>query len=654
MKNWTKKFLLALCLVLLCAFTMAYAEDAASSGDSAGDSAGVEAPAEDATAEEVPAEEVPAEPVDNTIVVEMPTEDGEVVLQPALDAKIALNGNVTICLEQNAEGAWYICDVVMNDVAGEAAEVEVPVADLVTVVAVVDGKETVVTPAMTLVAHNEEGHSCVDATVNAEDVAAAMGEKYSVGDLKATTITFTTVEGKTTAKVAFHILAPVWIYYIDGVEGEEIFPSFKLSAKIGDPTPKFPLGADPVREGYEFDGWGYVRPYVTGQDVHTAKWLKYCTITYTNGYDGTVLAEYVVLEGQPTPAFDGETPVREGFEFNGFGSVDAVVSDDVTYEAQWLEYFTVTYFDWYDQKVLEEFVVLEGQPTPTIDPNRYTKASYVNMGFTTEIAPTVTGDVTYTMIQMVPPRENNVSGLSLVCTCVCNGTKHTKTIGYSSTAANYLRNDDISENVYFDGENYKCTVYLLDDMTDFVSFYNGKVSTKVKNSHTYLGRTASSFTVTYDMDAKRWYADQSSIEFLFECPTTPVVTATTYSKTRIRVKGIVNGTTKTKGSMYLDAANVYVGPITGNAVDGWTVQVTVTNYEPYIAQWEALHGVEAVVDTETTGTLVYTFTYTMPSDGLIRTDGSGWTFLYPSTDVKNNGYTIWVTPVEATEETPVE
>ena len=239
-----------------------------------------------------------------------------------------------------------------------------------------------------------------------------------------------------------------------------------------------------------------------------------------------------------------------------------------------------------------------------------------------------------------------MSGLSLVCTCVCNGAKHTKSIAYSATAANYLRYDDISENVYFDGTNYKCTVYLLDDMTSFVSFYNGKVSTKVKDSHAYLGRSASSFTVTYDMSAKRWYADQSSIEFLFECPTAPIVTDSTYSKTKIRVKGIINGATKTLAGMYLDSSNVYVGPITGNAADGWTVQVTVTNYEPYIQQWETKYGVEAVVDAETTGTLVYTFTYTVPSTGLIATDGSGWTFLYPSTDVKNNGYTIWVNVVE--------
>nr|MBR4281215.1 hypothetical protein [Clostridia bacterium] len=582
MKNWTKKFLLALCMVLLCAFVMAYAEDA-SSGDSAGESAGettVEAPAEETTTEEAPAEEAPVEE-SAVIDVALPTEEGEVAVQPALETALDLNGNVTVSLAKNAEDAWYIAAVTMNAEAGEAAEVEAPVADLLTVAALVDGEEIVVDAAMTLAA-NGEG---VDVTVNAADVAAAMGPKYSVGDLKLTTVTFNTVEGKTTAKVTFDILAPVWVYYVDGVDDEVLFPTLKYSVKVGDPT----------------------------------------------------------------PAYDGITPVREGFEFAGWGPVYPTAKEDIIYTAKWLEYFTVTYFDWYDQKVLEEFVVLEGDPTPTIDPNAYTKASYVNMGFTTEIAPTVTGDVTYTMIQMVPPRENNVSGLSLVCTCVCNGEKHTKTIAYSATAANYIRNDDISENVYFDGSNYRCNVYLLDDMTSFVSFYNGKVSTKVKNSHTYLGRTASSFTVTYNMSTKRWYADQSSIEFLFECPTAPVVTESTYSKTKIRVKGIINGATKTLAGMYLDSSNVYVGPITGNAVDGWTVQVTVTNYEPYIAQWEAKYGVDAVVDTETTGTLVYTFTYTVPSTGLIATDGTGWTFLYPSTDVKNNGYTIWVNVVETVE-----
>lgn len=543
MKNWTKKFLLVLCMVLLCAFTMA-------------------------SAEEVTTFELPAETT---------------TIQTGVEAE-----TVTVTLE-NAEGVWSLAGVTAGDAAGEPAEAEIP-AGLVTVAAMVEGTETVVDLAkVAVVSATETG---LKLTINANDVAAAMGEGYTVGDLKATTLSYEVAE-VTTVKVVFDIVKAaaeeevvaeaetVYIYYVDDVEGEVIFPSYKLSAKIGDPTPAFP----------------------------------------------------------------GETPVREGFEFAGWGPVNPIVKGETIYEAQWREYFTITYFDWYDQKVLAEFVVLEGDPTPTIDPDRYTKASYVNMGFTTAIAPTVTGDATYTMMQMVPPRENNVSGLKFVCTC-SNNAKHNKSYGYSATLANYLRLDDISEDVYFDGTNYKCIVYLSSDYTKFTEYYNNQVSKKVKNSHAFVSTDTTSFTVTYDMSAKRWYADQAEINVGFVCASAPVTSASTVSSLKIRVKGEINGAVKTLAGMYVKDGSYTIGEVTGNATDGWTVNVYVTDFEVHIAKWEAKYGVDAVVDTAETGNIVYTLKYTLPTDGIIHTDGSNWVFQAPTTDVKNNGYTVWVDVVE--------
>lgn len=618
-----KKFLLALCMALLCVFTVSAMAEAV-----------------------LPAVEVTIPGAEGEVAVEVTG----AVMQPALTAEGMLSDSVTVTLAKNAEGNWAVVAVSHDGAAREAvaavegAEVPADIAALVEAAGVCEGTEKVVTleqAGMTVAAYTgEDGTAYADVTVYGTAVAENYGRNYDLGDLKATTLTFNE-DGS--VKVTFDILPPVWIYYVDDVEGEVIFPSYKLSARIGDPTPAFPEGT-PVREGYLFAGWGPIDPFVKGTTIYEARWLKWCTVSYVNPLDGSTLAEFVVLEGEATPTIDD--PTFEGYEFNGWApAVAGVVTDHATYEAQWLKWCTVTYFDWYDQKVLEQFTVLEGQPTPTIDPNRYTKASYVNMGFTTAIAPIVTEDVTYTMMQMVPPRENNVSGLKFVCSC-SNNSKHNKTYSYSATLANYLRLDDISENVYFDGSNYKCVVYLSSDYTKFTEYYNNAISKKIKNSHSFVSTDTTSFTVTYDLGAKRWYADQSEINVSYVCATAPVATANTLKNVKINVKGYIDGTLKSLFGMYVEDGSYNIGSVTGNATDGWTVNISVTNFDAHIAKWEAKYGVKAVVDTAETGNIVYTFTYAMPRDGLIATDGSGWTFQAPSNTVKLNGYTIWVTVAE--------
>lgn len=576
MKNWSKKFLLALCLVLMFAVT--------------------------AVAEEV----LPGVTV--TVAGNAVEVTGD-VMQPALNVEGDLTDSVTVTLTKSAEGVWNVTGVGVSATPAENTAEDSVALELVTAAGVCAGVETIVpleNAGLTVAVYTADDLTKADVTVNATAVAAAMGEGYTVGDLKATTVTFTTVDGVTSVKVAFDIVAPavvenahvaventpvaeentpvaeepatVVIAYIDP---DNILQSYRLTAQVGDPTPAYP-GDIPVREGFEFGGW-------------------------TNGWMG----------------------------------VNPVVKGDEVYEAIWLEYFTVTYFDWYDQKVLAEFVVLEGQPTPTIDPDRYTKSSYVNMGFTTAIAPTVTGDVTYTMMQMVPPRENNVSGISFVCTCP-NNDDHCKTFAYSSTLANYLRIDDISEDVYFDGTNYKCVVYLQDDMTQFNTYYNGRF-TKVKNSHTFVSRDISSFTVTFNMDTKRWVADTSAINVQYVCPTAPVANATTIKSTKINVQ--CPDLNKKLFGIYLDASTVSFGQVTGSYAEGeWYVTVTVNSFDPYIEAFEAKYGVDVTLDAAATGAVTYTFKYTLASHGLVHSDGSNWV-LQETTYVVNNGKTVYVTSV---------
>ncbi len=64
------------------------------------------------------------------------------------------------------------------------------------------------------------------------------------------------------------------------------------------------------------------------------------TVTYTDGVeDAEAFADQVthdLVSGAPTPAYDGGTPTREGYEFNGWApAVSPTVTGDVTYVAQW-------------------------------------------------------------------------------------------------------------------------------------------------------------------------------------------------------------------------------------------------------------------------------------------------------------------------------
>lgn len=65
------------------------------------------------------------------------------------------------------------------------------------------------------------------------------------------------------------------------------------------------------------------------------------TVTYTDGVDNETVFEdqaSTVLPGTATPAFNGGTPTRENYEFNGWSpAVAETVTDNATYTATWTE-----------------------------------------------------------------------------------------------------------------------------------------------------------------------------------------------------------------------------------------------------------------------------------------------------------------------------
>ena len=132
------------------------------------------------------------------------------------------------------------------------------------------------------------------------------------------------------------------VTYTDGVEDAVIFNDQSTSGLLaGDATPAM---ADPVREGYRFDGWEpAVSETVTADTTYTAKWTKLYTIVFLDGTEeNNVVLSQQVAEGENTPL--PANPTREGYDFdawidqngNGWGdSASKPVTGDATYTATW-------------------------------------------------------------------------------------------------------------------------------------------------------------------------------------------------------------------------------------------------------------------------------------------------------------------------------
>ena len=132
------------------------------------------------------------------------------------------------------------------------------------------------------------------------------------------------------------------VTYTDGVEDAVIFNDQATSGLLaGDATPAM---ADPVREGYRFDGWEpAVSETVTADVTYTAKWTKLYNIVFLDGTEeNNVVLSQQVAEGENTPL--PANPTREGYDFdawidqngNGWGdSASKPVTGDATYTATW-------------------------------------------------------------------------------------------------------------------------------------------------------------------------------------------------------------------------------------------------------------------------------------------------------------------------------
>lgn len=97
--------------------------------------------------------------------------------------------------------------------------------------------------------------------------------------------------------------------------------------------------ADPVREGYVFDGWDGSFANVTENRTINAKWripegeVGY-TVTFVDGFGGTI-ATQLVREGDAAVA--PADPVRDGYTFTGWKPVSfSAIWADLTVVAQWL------------------------------------------------------------------------------------------------------------------------------------------------------------------------------------------------------------------------------------------------------------------------------------------------------------------------------
>lgn len=190
------------------------------------------------------------------------------------------------------------------------------------------------------------------------------------------------------------------VTYTDGMNGTA-FADQVYTIANGSTAPAF--NGTPTRAGYKFIGWEPAvdaTAKIYADTTYTAQWVKAYTVTYSDGVNGEAFASesYEVAENDATPAFAG-TPERKGYKFVGWEpEVAKTVTEDVTYIAQWIALYTVTYTDGVEDEQLfadQSTTVEDGSKTPAFvgTPER---AGYTFAGWAPEVAETVTKDVTYT------------------------------------------------------------------------------------------------------------------------------------------------------------------------------------------------------------------------------------------------------------------
>ena len=184
---------------------------------------------------------------------------------------------------------------------------------------------------------------------------------------------------------------------------------------------------------YKQDGTGWTvdsSSWTNGETQKISKILyvaKPCTITYTDGVNGTAFADQVytdVLEGSATPAFVGK-PTREGYVFTGWDpEVAQTVNGDATYTAKWGEdkngngfpddledKFIVTYTDGVNGEAFEDQVysdLLSGLDTPAFQGDTPARKGYVFMGWNPAVTDKVSESVIYTAQWELDENNNGI------------------------------------------------------------------------------------------------------------------------------------------------------------------------------------------------------------------------------------------------------
>ena len=106
-----------------------------------------------------------------------------------------------------------------------------------------------------------------------------------------------------------------------------------------DPVPEAP--ANPTREGYAFKGWSdAVETTNKGRKVitYTAQWAKLYTVTYNLDGGTSTSAELTYTVPEGDETPTIANPTRSGYTFNGWNTeVAKTVTADVTYTAQWTQ-----------------------------------------------------------------------------------------------------------------------------------------------------------------------------------------------------------------------------------------------------------------------------------------------------------------------------
>ena len=182
---------------------------------------------------------------------------------------------------------------------------------------------------------------------------------------------------------------------------------------LGQDTPAAPTST-PGEPGWKFTGWKpTVAATVTGDMTYIAQWEQYYTVTYAPGDHGTFTAvpHSQLTLGQDTPAAPTSTPGEPGWKFTGWTpAVTPTVTGDMTYTAQWEQFYTVIYAPGTHGTFTQvtHSPLTPGQDTPAA-PAATGESGWVFAGWSPSRSLTVTGNATYVAQWSLyePPPDNN-------------------------------------------------------------------------------------------------------------------------------------------------------------------------------------------------------------------------------------------------------